>query len=457
MLLIVMSLWIMLILVPPLHGQANSIRIETDQSVYAIWHVGGNINVTAIGLAPNITYHLWLQRPTEQSTTLTNTSLRGAAEATANLVLSPTDPSGTYFLSLSNSSLRDYRLAFLHFGVLGASKSSYQRTESVIVSGGGFAPNSTVTLEFNTANQSSSADVKADPSGAVQYVYNTQPSTPNGTLSIMATGPSYDSNQTVSATYIANITPAKLVFNMQPLSGLQRTNTIVVNATLTYPGGEIISPQNLTAPVNMTLSTINFTISRAMNFSDTSRSWYSKYFIPFNGTIGAYNIVLMAEDPFGNGGKFTASTNIDRAKFRIFAPESVKESPGKVVDIALLVMYPDGTLLTDQYGGQVTVLTNSTTGEGGHYEMFYNSTDLKWHLFYTAPELGMNFGKVVTFSFHANDGYGNSGTAQNAYKITVGADTATLALAVIVAAVVPVALIVWAILTITRRRRRFKP
>jgi hypothetical protein len=148
---------------------------------------------------------------------------------------------------------------------------------------------------------------------------------------------------------------------------------------------------------------------------------------------------------------------VARAKFRIFAPESVKESAGKVVDISVLAMYPNGTLLTNQYGGQMKVLTNDTAGESGQYEMHYNATDLKWHLSYTAPELGMNFGKIVAFSFEATDEYGNAGSADNAYRITVGADTATLALAVIVAATVPIVVIVWAILTITRRRRRFKP
>ena len=71
----------------------------------------------------------------------------------------------------------------------------------------------------------------------------------------------------------------------------------------------------------------------------------------------------------------------------------------------------------------MTVITNSTTGESAQYVMYFNSTDRRWHLHYTAPELGMRFGKVVTFSFQASDEYKNSGSAANAYVITVGADT----------------------------------
>jgi hypothetical protein len=173
--------------------------------------------------------------------------------------------------------------------------------------------------------------------------------------------------------------------------------------------------------------------------------------------LGEYKIALFALDPYGNAGNTEVSTQVERAKFRIYPPHSLKADPGKVIDIAFFVTYPNGTLLTDQFGGQVTVLTNSTTGESGQYTMFFNATDRRWHLYYTAPGLDMHFGTVVTFSFHATDEYENSGAAENAYQITVGADTATLVLAVIVAAVVPVILLAWAILTVTKRRRQYKP
>jgi hypothetical protein len=253
------------------------------------------------------------------------------------------------------------------------------------------------------------------------------------------------------------ITPAEILFNVNPLLNLQRTDTLVVNATVYYPGGSIITPQNLTNGVNMTLSSTDFTISRILNFSDPSRSWYYNYFIPFNGTLGAYNLVLSAMDLYGNSGKLAISTTVDKAKLGIHSPPSAKVNQGQVVDVAFFVTYPNGTLLTDQLGGKVTVLTNSTTGGSGQYMMSFNSTDRRWHLFYTAPQLDMHFGDVVTFSFQAGDEYDNSGSAANAFQITVGANTTTLVLALIVAAIVPAVLLVWAILTVTGRRRRYKP
>jgi hypothetical protein len=448
----------MLILVPSSQAQANTITLSTDQLIYPIWHVGGKVNVTGTGLTANATYYLWLQRPSEPSTRLTNASLQGGVKPLGRVTISAADPAGTYFLSLSNSSLQDYRLTSVHFGVFGANQNRYQRTVPVIVSGGGFGPNSTVTLQIKIANQSlPTVTLSSTPAGAIGYSYTTTPSTQNGTLSITAAGPSFDSHQTITTTYLGLITPAEIVFNVNPLVNLQRTDTLVVNATVYYPGGGIIAPENLTAGVNMTLSSTDFTISRILNFSDVSRSWYYNYFIPFNGTLGTYNLLLSALDPYGNSGMLAISTTISKAKLGIHSPPSVKVNQGQVVDITFFVTYPNGTLLTDQFGGKVTVRTNSTTGESGQYVMSFNSTDRRWHLFYTAPQLDMHFGDVVTFSFQAGDEYDNSGSAANAFQITVGANTATLVLAVIVAAIVPAVLLIWAIFTVTKRRRRYKP
>jgi hypothetical protein len=312
-------------------------------------------------------------------------------------------------------------------------------------------------LQLSLANQTSSVDVRTNPAGSMGYIYHTSPSTPNGTLTITATGPSYDSGQNAVAITQAAITAAKLIFNLEPLRRLLRTNTLLLNATIYYPSGAIISANNLTTPVNLTLKTVNFTISRNMDFNNASQSWYFGYFIPVNGTLGIYTIDLAAQDQYGNNGKLETSTSVDRAKLRIIPPENSKEAPGKLVDVAVLVMYPNGTLLTDEYGGQMTAIANVTTTENGQYRMFYNSTDLKWHLIYSAPTLGMEFGKVATFSFQASDEYGNSGEAANAYQITVGANNATVFLAVVVAAAVPIALLIWAILSITGKRRKYKP
>ena len=446
-----------LIHVPSSQAQANVITLSTNQLIYPIWHVGGKVNVTGTGLAANATYYLWLQRPSEPSTSLTNASLQGGAKPLGQVTISALDPAGTYFLSLSNSSLRDSRLTSLHFGVFGASQSSYQRTLPVIVSGGGYEPNSTVSLQIKVTNQSSTVTLNSTPAGEIGYRYPTTPSTKNGTLSITATGPSFDSHQTITTTYLGLITAAQIQFNVNPLVNIQRTEALIVNASVYYPGGGIITPKNLTAGVNLTLTSADLTISKILNFSDASQTWYYDYLIPVNGTLGAYQIVLSAMDPYGNSGTLAISTNVGKATLVIHSPPSVKVNQGQVVDIAFFVTYPNGSLLTDQFGGKVTVLTNSTTGESGQYVMSFNSTDRRWHLFYSAPQLDMHFGDVVTFTFQAGDEYDNSGSAANAFKITVGADTVTLVLAVIAAAIVPVILLVWAIITVTRRRRRYKP
>ena len=162
------------------------------------------------------------------------------------------------------------------------------------------------------------------------------------------------------------------------------------------------------------------------------------------------------EDAFGNDGQFSTTTNVVVARFRFaFAQTNSKVDPSTIVNIPVFVSYPNGTELRSNVGVVNAAFTNSS----GTFTlpMIYNSTDRSWRLIFLAPNTGLTFGVTLELSFEARDAFGNADSAPNAYELAIGAGTQTLILAAIIGAVVPIALVAWAVFAITARRRKYKP
>jgi hypothetical protein len=77
-------------------------------------------------------------------------------------------------------------------------------------------------------------------------------------------------------------------------------------------------------------------------------------------------------------------------------------------------------------------------------------------MLYSAPEEGN-----LAFSFNATDRYGNFGLATDAYNLKVIPSsrlvTQRLIFAAVIGTLIPAAFLVWAIVTVTSRRRKHKP
>jgi hypothetical protein len=125
------------------------------------------------------------------------------------------------------------------------------------------------------------------------------------------------------------------------------------------------------------------------------------------------------------------------------------------LDLNITIRYPNGTTLTNMFGNVTGSYTNST-GSLLTLPLAYNETDTDWHMYIQVPEEGN-----LTFSFSAVDRFGNAGLATNAFnlKITPSQRVATqrLIIAGVIGALVPVALLIWAIATISTRRRKHRP
>jgi hypothetical protein len=125
------------------------------------------------------------------------------------------------------------------------------------------------------------------------------------------------------------------------------------------------------------------------------------------------------------------------------------------LDLPVTVRYPNGTSLTNIVGS-VTANYKNATGDIITLPLAYNQTNATWHMFFSTPEEGN-----VTFSFGANDRFGNSGLATDAFILKINPSSRVASLRLIIAgvigALIPIGLLVWAIATISTRRRKHRP
>jgi hypothetical protein len=261
-----------------------------------------------------------------------------------------------------------------------------------------------------------------------------------------------------SGDYAIQIVKADLKFAVKQPASVERTLTLNVTARITYPDSTPVSPSILVnSGLNLTISVGNTTIIQPMTYKDVTGSWIGEYVLPQNATLGDYSARLNVTDLYGNSGNFAAVSKVVPARFRIFVPQpTVKAPPLTPIDVPLYVRYPNGSALTPRFHG---VVEASLTNSSGTFTLplFFNASGGSWHLLYVTPNIGFSFGATITFSFQAQDGFGNAGAVQKAVEVDVGAGTEALILSAVIAAVVPAALVGWAIVTVTSRRRKHKP
>lgn len=260
---------------------------------------------------------------------------------------------------------------------------------------------------------------------------------------------------TASGEFVIQIVKANLRFQVDT-PPTERTTMMKVTARVSYPDGTTVNPSLVASGFNITVSQGNFTWRSGMSFNDTTARWTAGYLVPINATLGDYSVGMVLQDIYGNGGGFNTTARVTPARFRITLPQSnAKVNPGNIVDIVASVQYPNGTFL-NTYGGVVFAYLTNSSGTY-NFPMTYDVSNETWHAYFTAPDLGISFGKAIPFSFSAADQFGNSGIAANAYELDVGAGSGALVLATVVGGLVPIGLLGWAIATVSKRRRKHKP
>ena len=290
--------------------------------------------------------------------------------------------------------------------------------------------------------------------------YKTNATTPLGSLVVSANVIDLFGN-TATGTITIKIIPAVLRFTVDTPPA-QRTTILNVTARVTYPDGSIITPAQLPSGFNVTLSKGNFTWSDRMGFNQTTNNqtindWSAGYRLSQNATLGDYAVAMNTTDPHGNSGAYSGTVIVVPATFIFQLPRSLlKASPHTLINVVVNVVYPNGSALSPGVGGVVTASYTNSTGTFT-VPLAFNSTGRTWLLTFPVPDPGLRFGLTLRFSFSADDRFGNTGLVSQAFELDIGAGTETLILATIVGAIPPIALIGWAMATVSARRRKHKP
>jgi len=249
------------------------------------------------------------------------------------------------------------------------------------------------------------------------------------------------------------VVPANIKFSVMLPQPVERTTAVNVTAAVTYPDG-----QPLTTGVNGNVSIGNMTQSLRLQYVSNNQTWNGAYIIGQNATLGAYNVTINAGDSDGNVGRFTTNVTVVPASFRFTVPNTqIQVPPLNLTDIVVSVTYPNGTALGGDVGSVSATYTNSS---GGISTMLlqYNATDTKWHiLFYTPDQRFKLYAITLVFAFEAHDIFGNYGSETDALEMTVTTPISLLVLAAIVGVIVPASLLGWAMMTVTKKRRKHKP
>jgi hypothetical protein len=122
------------------------------------------------------------------------------------------------------------------------------------------------------------------------------------------------------------------------------------------------------------------------------------------------------------------------------------------LDLKVTVTYPNATSLSNSFGNVTSSYTNST-GSTLTLPLAYNDTERTWHMYFSVPEQGK-----LTFSFTAVDRFGNVGIATNAFSLKIiqsqRVETQQFIIAGVLGALIPIALLIWAVSAISTRRRK---
>lgn len=366
----------------PVHAASGT--VSTDQDIYPIWKIGGAIIGTAQNLAINTTYYVWLQKPKaflSQSLGIHFTTVNGTTKIPFVLTISPSDPAGTYTLSLSTSGTTNTRDTVAHFGVLGTDSQTYERTKIVTIAGGGFAPNSSVSLDVRTGNKSYLAFpliVAAQRSGEFAFTFKLPPSAETGTINATITGLTYDGRRSGVASAFFTVKPTVITAQASQAPAHQVERTAEVNATyrLLYADNSPVTAANATADIMAAghkLTTVPLVL-----VNSTTGEWRAAWAPPPSANITAYHFQFSPAnftDAYGNTGHgspvVSSDFNVSPAKLQVTIQTNPTLQRTQTAIITLSATYPNeanaanvtkANVIITRSDGQISTIGASVNG-----------------------------------------------------------------------------------------------
>jgi hypothetical protein len=245
------------------------------------------------------------------------------------------------------------------------------------------------------------------------------------------------------------VIPASLTFQPQIPMTTERTTALNLTNTVYYPDGS-----TLNSTVTLEISAGNQTWTPNLSYDSTNGIWSGSLYLVQNATLGQYNITWAAHDPYGNARNITYTTLVVPARFSFVVETNSTVNALSNLDLPVLVTYPNGSSLTNSFGN-VTGSYENSTRYVFTLPLAYNSTNGTWHMFFFVPQQAN-----ATLSFNATDRFGNSAMVKDAYNLKIASipiRIQNLIIAAVIGALIPIGLLIWAMATISTRKRKHRP
>ncbi len=448
---VILLAFLAVVATPPFVNAAPSLLASGDPGVAPLYTTRDTqVTLTGGGFASNKAYYVWVRAPNNNRTHYLGTSFTtlssGLIPPSIGLPISPNATSGTYLVSVSNSTSTDTAEARAHFGIWGPAKPLYQRTESLLVAGGGLFPGASFKLSIRDPLGAyvNTATIASDATGNFNYTWRISADSVAEAYTVIVDGTGTFDNAQLD--YVSDskftVTPAVLGVQVaqQPNVSYQRTDAATFSFSLKYPDGSPVLKANPTIQPVILMRNQSTVGSANVSLIDSSNGiWGANFKIPANATLSSnYRFVLPAmsfDDGSGNKGGATDTSsqyfNVQNASLAITSKVNGTQIqvPFGQISIVSKILYPDGSPLTNG-----TVVVSVLSGSSTHQiPLQYDPTLRGWRGSYSSSLSDLWTVGTWTLKVSAIDLFGNSGTST--YEVAAQPYLFLLILAAIIAVV----------------------
>jgi hypothetical protein len=419
-----------ILLAVPLPARAAP-TLATDQPLYTIRDK--QVNLMGSGLSSGRTYYVWVKGPADNKTQYTDISFfpisGGLVPPDVSYPLDANATLGTYLVSLSTSSTADNAQAMAHFGVWGPAQPVYQRTEPVIIFGGGIFPGTglRLTIRDPAGNIVHQATLASTTHGSFNHTWRIPKDALTDVFTAFIDGTGVFDNAQQDYVSQAKFTVTQAILSLkivqEPNSTYERTQNAAFSITLQYPDGSpVTSAQSNIKPVTLLQNQATAAFANLTLVGSANGVWMAETKILVNATPSSkyrFDIPAMSfDDGYGNKGgavdTYTDFFSVTNATLLITSQLNGTniQIPFGQVSILSKVTYPDGTPLT---AGTVTVVV-STGSSTSQLKSIYDPTIGEWRASYSSTLFDLTRVGAWTLNVTAGDPFGNSGKAT--YDVT---------------------------------------
>jgi hypothetical protein len=414
--------------VPLSFQAAPTLQASSDPSTASLYTLRDKqVPLIGSGYTANKEYYIWTMGPTRNYTHYSGASFTalstGLIPPGVAVPISTNATLGTYLISVSTSSTADTSQATAHFGLWGTLKPIYQRTQLVMIMGGGLFPGVSAKLSIRNpaGDYVKTATAASDAKGHFNYTWRIPEDAVTETYKIFVdgTGTFDNAQQNYLSDSSFTVTPAVLSVKVtqSPDPSYQRSDKAKVSFGLTYPDGSPVLKSNADIrPLNL-MQNQTTVAAVALSLADPSNGiWTGEAKILTNATLSSrYRFALPAmsfDDGYGNKGggadTFSAYFEVRAANLTIASEVNGTQIqvPFGQVSIISKITYPDGTPLTN---GTVTTFVSTDSSASG-IKLTYDPSIGAWRGSYSSAFWDLWRVGEWTLRLQATDAFGNSGT-----------------------------------------------